>query len=174
MGDAHLMLVITERGKAEKFIRLFTEHHVYAVNCLLGEGTATSEILDYLSLEDSEKTLLLAIVTGHTLKPLFHDFTEKLFIDIPGNGIVATVPVSSVGGMRSLKYLTEGQLFRMEEGKKMSLNTEYELIFSNCRMRLYRAGHGCSARRQSNGGTVYAPKAWGAEYGQEISRLYDF
>ena len=92
MGDAHLMLVITERGKAEKFIRLFTEHHVYAVNCLLGEGTATSEILDYLSLEDSEKTLLLAIVTGHTLKPLFHDFTEKLFIDIPGNGIVATVP----------------------------------------------------------------------------------
>ena len=159
MGDAHLMLVITERGKAEKFIRLFTEHHVYAVNCLLGEGTATSEILDYLSLEDSEKTLLLAIVTGHTLKPLFHDFTEKLFIDIPGNGIVATVPVSSVGGMRSLKYLTEGQLFRMEEGKKMSLNTEYELIFV-----IANAARGAKAM----GGTVVRAKGLGAEYAKKF------
>lgn len=30
--------------------------------------------------------------------------------------------------MRSLKYLTEGQKLDMESEKKMSLNTEYELI----------------------------------------------
>ena len=168
MGDEHLMLVITERGKAEKFIRLFTEHHVYAVNCLLGEGTATSEILDYLSLEDSEKTLLLAIVTGHTLKPLFHDFTEKLFIDIPGNGIVATVPVSSVGGMRSLKYLTEGQLFRMEEGKKMSLNTEYELIFVIANEGYTELVMDAARGAKAMGGTVVRAKGLGAEYAKKF------
>lgn len=162
------MLAITERGKAEKFICLLTEHHVQVVDCLLGEGTATSEVLDYLSLENSEKALLLAIVTEETRKPLLRDFTEKLMIDIPGNGIVAAIPVSSIGGMRSLKYLTEGQKLDLEGGRKMSLNTEYELI-------LVIANEGYTdlvmdAARSANagGGTVVKAKGTGAEYAKKF------
>lgn len=84
MSDVHLMLAITERGKMEKFVCVFMEHHVYVVDCLLGEGTATSEVLDYLSLEDSEKALLLAIVTGDTLKPAASGFYGKIIYRYSG------------------------------------------------------------------------------------------
>ena len=168
MSDVHLMLAITERGKMEKFVCVFMEHHVYVVDCLLGEGTATSEVLDYLSLEDSEKALLLAIVTGDTLKPLHRDFTEKLFIDIPGNGIVATIPVSSIGGMRSLKYLTEGQKLDMESEKKMSLNTEYELILVIANEGYTDLVMDAARGAKAAGGTVIKAKGTGAEYAKKF------
>ena len=159
MSDVHLMLAITEREKAEKFIRLYTEHNVYVVDCLLGEGTAASEILDYLNLEDSEKALMLAIVTGDTLKLLKRDFKNKLFIDIPGNGIVATIPMSSIGGMRSLKYLTEGQKLDMEGGEKMSFNTEYELILVIANEGYTDLIMNAARSAKATGGTVIKAKA---------------
>lgn len=168
MSDVHLMLAITEREKAEKFIRLYTEHNVYVVDCLLGEGTAASEILDYLNLEDSEKALMLAIVTGDTLKLLKRDFKDKLFIDIPGNGIVATIPMSSIGGMRSLKYLTEGQKLDMEGGEKMSFNTEYELILVIANEGYTDLIMNAARSAKATGGTVIKAKGTGAEYAKKF------
>lgn len=168
MSGVHLMLAITERGKAEKFIRLFTEHNVYVVDCLLAEGTAASEVLDYLSLEASEKALMLAIVTDDTLMPLNRDFVEKLFIDIPGNGIVATIPVNSIGGMRSLKYLTEGQKLVLKGDTNMSWNTDYELILVIANEGYTDLVMEAARSAKATGGTVVKAKGTGAEHANKF------
>lgn len=168
MSDVHFMLAITARPRSERFIRLLMEHHVCVVDCLLGEGTASGDILDYLSLENSEKALLLAVVTGETLKPLIRDFINKLYIDIPGNGIVATIPMNSVGGMRSLKYLTAGQQLNLEGTKEMSLNTEYELIIIIANEGYTDLIMDAARSAGAAGGTVVKAKGTGAEYAKKF------
>ena len=67
------------------------------------------------------------------------NFKRKLYIDLPGNGIVAAVPLNSIGGKRSLEYILDGQTLNTsarrtrqsgaeEMEERMSIKTDFELI----------------------------------------------
>ena len=81
----------------------------------VGSGTAVRETLATLGLEQTEKAVLLAVVTEHTWKTIRTDLRRKMCIDVPGTGIAFTVPLSSIGGRRALMFRTENQPFAMKE-----------------------------------------------------------
>lgn len=116
---------------------------------------------------------MLAIVTGDTLKLLKRDFKNKLFIDILATGLVATIPMSSIGGMRSLKYLTEGQKLDMEGGEKMSFNTEYELILVIANEGYTDLIMNAGAQRESNRRDRHQSKRHRRRVRKEIFWLYN-
>ena len=72
----------------------------------LGRGTANSEILDYLGLGESEKMILLATAGPAEVQQILQSFREQMHFDKPGSGIAFTVPITSVGGMTTLKILS--------------------------------------------------------------------
>ena len=107
------------------------------------------------------------------------NFKRKLYIDLPGNGIVAAVPLNSIGGKRSLEYILDGQTLNTsarrtrqsgaeEMEERMSIKTDFELIivianegYSDMIMEAAReAGAG--------GGTVLKAKGTGAEYTEKF------
>ena len=64
MGGAVLMITITDRSKGEKFANWYRAQGIPLVMTALGNGTATTEILDYLGLEATEKSILFVVCTG--------------------------------------------------------------------------------------------------------------
>ncbi len=136
MEGLHLIIAITDRERDEDVSKIFEEHNMFSTGVSLGEGTAPPDILDYLYLSPSQKSITFGIITNTGLLPLLKSFKRKMRIDFPGNGIVAAVPLNSVGGKRSLEYLLEGQSIDLSEEKEqtereepMAVNTDYEMIF---------------------------------------------
>lgn len=91
----------------------------------LGEGTATREQLSVYGLDRTEKAVVSAVAGAEAKKQVFRAAKRKLFLDIPGNGIMMAVPVKSVGGGRTLTYLTNSNV---PNGGVPDMKFEYELI----------------------------------------------
>lgn len=176
MDGLNMVIAITDREKTEAAINLFQENNVFTTDIVLGQGTASGEILDYLFLSPSEKAIIFGVVTSAGLTPLLKAFKRKLFIDLPGNGIVAVVPLNTIGGKRSLEYMLDGQMLDMSERsretlermERMAIKTDHELIF-------VVANEGYSdlimdAAREAGaaGGTVIKAKGTGAEYTEKF------
>ena len=57
MGSLYLMTSIMDRKKANKYLNLFQENNLHVIFGLLGYGTVSNEVLDYLGLESPEKAV---------------------------------------------------------------------------------------------------------------------
>lgn len=137
MEGLHLVMAITDREKSDKVVAIFDDNNVATTYALMGEGTAPPEVLDYLYLSPSEKIIVFGVVTSTGINPLIKSAKRKLYIDYPGNGILVSVPLNSVGGKRCLQYIMEGQAIDLNEKKpdqiereeRMAVKTDYEMIF---------------------------------------------
>lgn len=176
MDGLNMVITITDRERTETAINLFRENNVFTTDIVLGQGTASRETLDYLYLNPSEKAIVFGVVTGAGLLPLLKAFKRKMFIDVPGNGIVAVVPLNTIGGRRSLEYMLDGQAVdttqrsqeEAERMERMSVKTDHELIFvianEGYSDLIMDAARGAGAA----GGTVIKAKGTGAEYTEKF------
>ncbi|MDD6985906.1 P-II family nitrogen regulator [Butyricicoccus porcorum] len=127
MSELYFMTTITDRSKAKKFIELYRRHGVDVTFSTLGDGTAVSETLDSLGLEQAEKGIVFSVVTRTTWKKIKASLEKEIKIDVPGTGIAFLIPLSSIGGKKPLFFLTEHQNF--EKGEESTLkDTKYELL----------------------------------------------
>lgn len=171
MEGLHLVMAITDREKSDKVVALFDDNNVATTYALMGEGTAPPEVLDYLYLSPSEKIIVFGVVTNTGITPLIKSAKRRLYIDYPGNGIMVSVPLNSVGGKRCLQYIMEGQAVDLNEKKpeqvereeRMAIKTDYEMIFvianEGYSDMIMDAARGAGAK----GGTVIKGRGTGAE-----------
>ncbi len=123
--ELYVVFSVVERENAQALLDIHNELQLSVVLSNLGQGTATTEQLLLYDLEQSEKVIVSTIVTADSMKRLMKLAKRKLFIDIPGNGVMMAVPLKSVGGGRSLAYITDEQVIG---GSVPDMNFEYELI----------------------------------------------
>ena len=123
MDSAVLMIVITDRSRGGEFAAWFQSHEAALVLSALGQGTAATEVKDNLGLEATEKAVLLLAAprSGRIVRRA----ARELWLDVPGRGILMTVPISSVGGARARDYLLSWQT---EEDDDMDRDITHELI----------------------------------------------
>lgn len=93
----------------------------------LGFGTAASEILNYLGLEATEKAVIFSVQEEEKWLHIKKQLQRKLRIDAPGGGIAFIIPLSSIGGKKSLQFLLEKQNYQKEEESTLK-DTVHELI----------------------------------------------
>lgn len=161
------MVTITGRNHGEQFSSLFKAEHLPVMLLTLGNGTASSEMLDYFGMESREKIVIFTIVTHESWRHVKERMEQKLNIDVPGTGISFIIPVSSVGGGKALRYLLAGQEYEKEEESELK-NTEYELLivisnygYNNLVM---EAARGAGA----GGGTVVHARGTGMEKAEKF------
>ena len=127
MSELYMMVTITNRKYMSRFADFYRENQVDVGTVSLGMGTASSSILDYMGLEDDEKSICFNFVTASTWRKLKKGLQNQLRIDIPGTGIAFIIPMSSIGGKRELGFLIQGQEFEREE-ESILKETRHELI----------------------------------------------
>ena len=166
MSDVYIMTTIIDRKNSKKYIDLYKKDKLEVMFITLGEGTARGDILDYLGLEASEKMVIFNFVQQRDWMLTKKDLQRKLQIDAPGEGIAFLVPLSSIGGKRTLQFLLDRQ--ELPESEESTLkDTTYELIVAiadqeNLEM-VMDAARGAGAY----GGTVIHAKGTGMEYAEK-------
>ncbi len=104
-----LMVTIIDRGKGKKLMSYYKSQNInYSLLCF-GKGTASSDVLDYLGLDESEKDVFISVVYAESIPKIFAQLKEKMELHKAGQGIVFTIPLDSIGGMASFYALTGGR-----------------------------------------------------------------
>ncbi len=167
MSQLYMMGLITSRSLRNKYTPFFKEHNLYTTIGTLGSGTANSDILDYFGMEASEKVIYFSFVTANTWRQVKRDLYSQMKIDIPGRGIAFLVPLSSVGGKRTLQYLIVDQELAIEEESTLK-NTDYELLITIANAGYIDVIMDAARSAHAPGGTVIHAKGTGAEYAKKF------
>lgn len=102
-----LMITVLQRGKAEKFMGFLKDFDVTVQTVVLGIGTASSEILSYLGLDETKKEVVLSFVKQDRIKDIY-EFVSP-YLQKKGKGISFTIPLNSMVGVTMYKYLIKQQ-----------------------------------------------------------------
>lgn len=164
----YYVLTILDRSKRTVLEKIYQSLGLAFSQTVMARGTATKELLTMRGLNPTEKSLMSTIADKETTKKLFRQTKIKLFIDIPGNGIMIAIPVKSVGGAQTLANLTNN---KHPDGEKPELMFQHELIYV-----ILNEGHSdevMDAARSAGatGGTVIAAKGTGIKKAEKFRSL---
>ena len=155
----NLVITMMDRDRRESMEAIFKSVGLPMSLTMLGRGTATMEHLSLNGLKATEKAVLSTVADSDKTRQLMLAAKVKMFIDIPGNGIMLSVPIKSVGGGKTLAYLTENQ----KSGGKPDMTFAHELIYvilnEGCSDEVMDAARAAGAA----GGTVLHSRRVGAE-----------
>ena len=126
--ELYYTIAVTDRDRGGAMARLYESAGLHEILTLLGRGTATNAQLSVLGLGATEKAVVCAVANGGQARQLLKLARDKLLIDIPGNGIVMTIPLKSVAGGRTLAYLTDENT---ATGGRPAMDFQHELIIVN-------------------------------------------
>ena len=101
-----LLITVVNRSKAELFMDLLTAYEVNFQTSVLANGTARSEMLYMLGLEDSEKSVILSVIREEKAADAMQMLEDKFQTIKKGKGIAFTVPMSSVIGVAIYRFLS--------------------------------------------------------------------
>ena len=108
-----LIITVVDRPKGEFYLDVISQ---FEVNCQLvmgGMGTASSEIIELLGL-NNHKAVILSLAREDQVGPIMDCLDEKFATIKKGKGISFAVPLSSVIGVNMYQYLSNNRLGRGE------------------------------------------------------------
>lgn len=167
MGKLYLMTTIVDRKVAKKYTDLYVENGMLVKFITLGTGTAASEVLDYLGLETAEKAVIFSVQEEERWQQIKKQLRQKMQIDAPGGGIAFTVPLSSVGGKKTLQFLIESQDYQKEEESTLK-DTAHELIIVIANQGNIELVMDAAKSAGAYGGTVIHAKGTGMEQAEKF------
>lgn len=156
------MVTIIDRNQSRKFLSFYRNYGISVVLSTLGHGTAASNVLNYFSLEATQKAVLCAVVTDTVWNAVKKGLETIMQIDIPGTGVAFVVPVSSVGGKRQLQFITSGMPF-MKGEESVLKDTKYELLVVVANQGYTETIMEAARRGKAAGGTMIHAKGTGME-----------
>ena len=128
-------------------------------------GTAVRSMLDILGIESNEKRVVLSIANQEKTKALISEQKRRLFIGVPGHGIVVSVPVKSIGGGKTVAFLNGSQ---QPAKYTPELNYSYELIVAIANEGRTDLVMNAARSAGAAGGTVLHGKGTGSEGGERF------
>ena len=162
MSELYWMISVIPRGRAETFLTLCNAHGERVNLVSLGAGTASDAVLDSFGLESREKTVVFSVVTWESWKNLRRTLRAEMEMDRPGGGIAFLVPLSSIGGRKTLEFLTDGQSYVRGEESALK-DTKYEMVVAIANPGYMEPVMAAARSAGAGGGTVLHAKGTGME-----------
>ena len=122
--ELYYLITIADRDRAELLAGIYQAAGAAMVLTKLGRGTATGEHLSDYGLDATEKAVISTVADAEQTGQIFKAARRKLFIDIPGNGVMMAIPIKSVAGGRTLGFLTDST----QTGGRPEMDFSHELI----------------------------------------------
>ena len=104
-----LLITVVDKNKAEFYMDYLQEFEINMQMSMRARGTADSDLLHYLGLEDNEKRVLFSLVREDMAPAAMRGLEEKFATVRDGKGIAYTVPLSSVAGAAIYQFLTNNR-----------------------------------------------------------------
>ncbi len=104
-----LLVTVINRNKTEFFIDLIGSFGVNFQTSMNAQGTAKSETLSLLGLEDSDKSVIFSVVREDQAEEIMRAVDERFTKLRGGKGIAFTIPLSSVIGVAIYRFLSDNR-----------------------------------------------------------------
>ena len=101
-----LLVLVVNQNKADFYTDFLQSFDVNMQVQMHAQGTAGSEMLHYLGLEEAEKRVLFSIIREDRADDAMKALEEKFSTLRGGKGIAYTVPLSSVAGVAIYQFLS--------------------------------------------------------------------
>ena len=103
-----LLVTVVDKNKGEFYLDVISQYEVNCQMALPGLGTATSEIVEMLGL-NNHKAVILSVVREDKVEPLLHCLEDKFETIKNGKGIAFAVPLSSAIGVNLYRFLSNNR-----------------------------------------------------------------
>lgn len=165
-----LMITIIKRGLGSRVVDFYKEMGLHYDFICLGMGTASSEILDCLGLEKTDKDIVISMVPETEAAPALAGACEKFRLKEPGGGIVFTISLTSVSS-RIPQILCKTKNETESEVKALENEKDFELVLA-----IFNRGHeelvmNAAKRAGARGGTVIHARRVGFE---DVQNFFGF
>ena len=100
-----LLVTVVNRSKTEFYADLIQSFDVNLQAVVLAEGTADANMLKYLGLTDTSKSVILSVVQSNRLPDALYVLDNKFKTVKDGKGIAFTIPLTSVIGALIFGFL---------------------------------------------------------------------
>ena len=110
-----LLITVVNRKKAEFFIDFLAGFEVNFQTSFLAQGTARSDTLHLLGLEDTDRSVICSLIREDRAEEALRGLEEKFHTIRHGKGIAFTVPLTSVIGVAIYRFLSNNRAFVSEE-----------------------------------------------------------
>ena len=110
-----LLITVVNRKKAEFFMDFLQGFEVNAQMTMLAQGTARSDTLHVLGLEDADRSVIFSLIREDRAEEILRGLDDKFSTVRGGKGIACTVPLSSVIGVAIYRFLSNNRSFRTED-----------------------------------------------------------
>ena len=109
-----ILVTVVNRSKTLFYTDLLEQFEVNMQMVIYGHGTADSEMLNYLGLAESDKTVIISFVREDKVKEVLETLKEKFEKVKNGKGIAYTIPMKSVIGVSIYQFLTNNKDVKKE------------------------------------------------------------
>lgn len=157
-----MLVVIVEHNKASKVLHLADEKGVTASVAMLGRGTASRTIFDYLGLNDKKKAVLMLFGKTEEIIDLADYLVEKLEMDKPNHGIAYIESAFNVFGTEDNINGSEN----IKRGENM-YNAIYTIVEKGNADDVIEAAQKAGSR----GGTVMHARGSGSEEARKVFNM---
>ena len=104
-----LLVTVVNRNKTEFFIDLISGLDVNFQTSVPAQGTARSDMLHLLGLEDSDKSVIFSVIKEESAEKAMHTLEDKFHSVRGGKGIAFTIPLTSVIGVAIYRFLSDNR-----------------------------------------------------------------
>ena len=108
-----LLFTVVDRPKAEFYLDVLSQ---YEVNCQMvaqGKGTAQSDLIELLGL-NIQKAVIVSMVREERVDGIMKVLEQKFATIRGGKGVAFAVPMSSVIGVNTYRFLSNNRLQKGE------------------------------------------------------------
>ena len=163
--ELNMVMAIMNRDRHELMEDIIHGLKLPLAMTLYAKGTATTEHLSLYGLVDTEKALVFTVADSEQTRKLLRAAKLRMFVDIPGNGIMMSVPLKSVGGGRTMAYLTDNMNMNSD---KPSMSFSHELIYVILNEGFSDMVMAAARPAGATGGTVLSGKGTGARESEKF------
>lgn len=104
-----LVMAFVERGQGPVIAKLFADYHIYCNFQSVGQGTASSDLLDVLGFGTSERDILISLGADSNVNRLMYELQENLYEKLDTNGIVFDMSLTGLNNLVAATLFAQRQ-----------------------------------------------------------------
>lgn len=162
--ELYQILAVLDRDTASRMEEIYRSAGTKVCLSQIAVGTAKDDVLARYGLAKKEKRIVGTVATNPQQRVIFQLARKQLYLDIPGNGIIAAIPIKSVAGQSALSFLTDSKI----TGGMPKMDFEYELIVMILKEGYADTAMDAARAVGAGGGTVLHAKGTGGAPGAEF------
>lgn len=166
----HIILSIVERGKTAKYKERLMAMGVYITVVCMGQGTASSDILDILGLEESEKEVLISVAPDWVARNFIKSLYDRFGGSVGSKGIACHIALSAAQNLiiRGLMYGSKTAKQEIDTMNNDNDKSKYSLIIISANQGYADEIMSCAKKAGARGGTLIRAREIGNELSSQL------